>query len=60
MPQTGVEPALTYVNSDLNAARLPIPPSGQFSLYMNNHTKYLVKCKHKYTLLFKRTELHGF
>lgn len=26
MPQTGVEPALTNVNSDLNAVRLPIPP----------------------------------
>lgn len=24
-----VEPALTYVNSDLNAARLPIPPLRQ-------------------------------
>lgn len=36
MPQTGVEPALTCVNSDLNAARLPIPPlRQQFITYLS-------------------------
>lgn len=29
MPQTGVEPAHGNPYSDLNAARLPIPPLGQ-------------------------------
>jgi hypothetical protein len=28
MPTKGVEPSLCCQNSDLNAARLPIPPSG--------------------------------
>ncbi len=28
MPLAGFEPVLTKVNSDLNAARLPIPPQG--------------------------------
>lgn len=44
MPQTGVEPALTYVNSDLNAARLPIPPLRQ-PLEHIYHTKKLAKLK---------------
>lgn len=31
MPAKGFEPSLSHLNSDLNAARLPIPPSGHFS-----------------------------
>ena len=42
MPQTGVEPALTCVNSDLNAARLPIPPLRQLFEHIY-HTKKLIK-----------------
>lgn len=44
MPQTGVEPALTCVNSDLNAARLPIPPLRQPVEHIY-HTKKLAKLK---------------
>lgn len=46
MPQTGVEPALTYVNSDLNAARLPIPPLRQLFEHIY-HTKKLIKLERK-------------
>lgn len=46
MPQTGVEPALTCVNSDLNAARLPIPPLRQFFEHIY-HTKKLIKLERK-------------
>ena len=42
VPQTGVEPALTCVNSDLNAARLPIPPLRQLLEHIY-HTKKLTK-----------------
>lgn len=46
MPQTGVEPALTCVNSDLNAARLPIPPLRQLFEHIY-HTKKLIKLERK-------------
>lgn len=46
MPQTGVEPALTCVNSDLNAARLPIPPLRQLFEHIY-HTKNLIKLERK-------------
>lgn len=50
MPQTGVEPALTCVNSDLNAARLPIPPLRQ-PLEHIYHTKKLTKLKRKILII---------
>lgn len=46
MPQTGVEPALTCVNSDLNAARLPIPPLRQLFEHIY-HTKKLITLERK-------------
>jgi hypothetical protein len=46
VPQTGVEPALTCVNSDLNAARLPIPPLRQLFEHIY-HTKKLIKLERK-------------
>ncbi len=38
MPETGVEPARLLGHTDLNRARLPIPPPGQIQ-YTKNHRK---------------------
>ena len=46
MPQTAPEPPLSHLNSDLNAARLPIPPLRQFFEHIY-HTKKLIKLERK-------------
>ena len=33
VPETGVEPARLLGHTDLNRARLPIPPPGQCNIY---------------------------
>ena len=45
MPAKRFELSLSHLNSDLNAARLPIPPSG-LKLF-NYHTKIFGKIKYK-------------
>lgn len=46
MPAKGFEPSLSHLNSDLNAARLPIPPLRQLLEHIY-HTKKLIKLERK-------------
>lgn len=56
MPEAGFEPVHGYPYSDLNAARLPVPPLGQTTI-ISLHYQFKIE-KHFPTKTDKLTSLH--